>query len=122
MSEVQITLADLLVEVARKHGFHWKMLGADSRSAAIINARHEFFFRALGETQKSAGAIGNYCNTVHGTVLYGATKHAVVNNLPLARGSKAYLKELIRFRPDYNPTQKGKENEPTKDQCADATL
>ena len=116
-----ILLRDVLGEVAQKHGLSIWEIKAKSRSGAVTRARHEFFFRALKETSHSCKTIGYYCQSDHGSVLYGAARHAVMNNVPIPRGSTAQLHKVIHFRPDYqfNPTQKGKQkDEQTKDQCA----
>ena len=110
-----VLLRDILAEVAKKHGLTVWDLRTKSRTARLVTARAEFYFRALSETDKSCNTIGYYCQSNHYGVLYGSAKHAVVHDLPLPRGYQARLKKVIHLRPDYefnpNPTQKGKQED-----------
>src|SRR6185437_6425657 len=100
-TKTHVMLADIMMEVAKKHALAVWDLRAKSRSPSVLKARHEFYYRALKETEKSCPTIGHYTNADHGAVLYGAAKHAVVNNLPMPRGGVACLQRVIHMRPDY---------------------
>ena len=79
-------LINILNEVAERNGLSLVNMFARSRTAQIVNARHEYFFMAMNETTASSIQIGKACGKDHSTVLYGAIKHAFKHQLPVPRG------------------------------------
>jgi hypothetical protein len=80
-------LRRILRQVAERHGIPPGMLMTSNKTADLVRARHEFYYRALAETNAPVAAIGR---TVGGsgmkTIYYGMTVHRETHNLPLPRG------------------------------------
>lgn len=90
-----MTLAEILVRVSAKHNLATHDLFAVTRSRAVSEARHEFFYTALAETPASSVEVGRMCGTMdHSSVLYGASRYAVRNDLPMPRGYRINWKKL----------------------------
>lgn len=71
-----ISLGRLMVEIAEKHGVTVAEICSDRRSAYIVAARHEYFYRARTETTKSFPQIALACGgRDHSTVIAGVRKH-----------------------------------------------
>lgn len=79
------TLRVIMIEVAQKHGLTPRDLVSTDRSAKLVLARHEYFYRALSETTKAAPQIAALVAREHSTALYGAARHALRNGLEIPR-------------------------------------
>jgi chromosomal replication initiation ATPase DnaA len=76
----------ILNQVAIFYGLRVIDLVAVCRMEAPTKARHHYFYRAMMETTLSSVTIAASIARDHGCVLYGATKHAAIHNLPMPRG------------------------------------
>ncbi len=82
-----ISLEEILCSTALKHHLRRVELLSRSRTNIVVDARSEFFFRALSETLFSSVEVGRKVKRDHTTVLYGAARYAVRNGLPVPRGA-----------------------------------
>lgn len=74
----------IIKAVALKHGVTVNDIKGPFRQKALVDARHEAFYRLRTETTLSYPSIGRYVGDKdHTTVLHGAIKHARANGLPL---------------------------------------
>lgn len=81
------SLAIIVEEVAAKHGLTVHDLRCVCRAIKLVNARHEFFYRAATETTVAYAAIGRFLNDRdHTTVIHGIRRHCKRNGLSLPRG------------------------------------
>lgn len=69
------TMADIVTEVARKHGLSVEQLRANRRDSMTIHAKHEAFYRCRRETGHSMPVIGRFFGNDHTTVLHGVRRH-----------------------------------------------
>ena len=81
------SLSHICHEVASRHDDVSEAdIRGKSRYPEIVEARLEFYYRALTETEKTAVQIGRWCGgRNHTTVLDCADAHAQRNGLPYAR-------------------------------------
>jgi hypothetical protein len=79
-------LYGILTAVAISHGLSLTDILAFTRTRAITDARHEFFYRAMSETSKSSVSVGHICARDHAAVLYGSSKWALDHGRPIPRG------------------------------------
>lgn len=79
--------AEIVREVAIKHGVRVAHMKGESRTAHLVRARQEAFYRLYGEcAHLSMPAIGRFMGgRDHTTVLHGIKEHARRNNLPLIK-------------------------------------
>lgn len=69
--------------VSRKSGHSPEAIKGPRRSAGLVAARHEVFYRAIRDTKLSSVRIGQLVGgRNHATVLHGASSYALRNNLP----------------------------------------
>jgi len=68
------TLASILREVSERHGVSVELLRGHRRHKNIVNARFEYYFRAVTETSKSLPTIARACNKDHSSVIHGVQK------------------------------------------------
>jgi hypothetical protein len=89
-------LRDLLAKVALKRGLLINDVLPKSRLAEICETMGEFYFTALRDTVASTVLLGNVTARDHTTVLYGAARYAVKNDLEMPRRAKSrrYAKYL----------------------------
>lgn len=70
------TLQWILHETAAKHGMTVPEIISARRDPELVNARHEYMWRAKRETSKSLPQIGRACGgRDHSTVLHGLRKY-----------------------------------------------
>ena len=82
----ETTLTDILREVAIAHGVSESDMRSHRRLRGIVDARFEYFYRAVQETARSFPEIGRMIKKDHSSVYNGCRKYAAANNLPLPRG------------------------------------
>jgi chromosomal replication initiation ATPase DnaA len=79
-------LQEILAQCAIKHG---GMLIDDllppSRSQLIIDALHEYYYRAITETTASLQLVAKLVARDHTSLLYGVARHATHHHLPMPR-------------------------------------
>jgi hypothetical protein len=90
-------LSVIMDEVAEKHGVTRRELISPSRKVKLVQARQEYFYRALAETNKSGVQISFHCGERdHTAGLWGAIAHCHRHNLPHPRG--ADVEKLVAKR------------------------
>lgn len=95
---IKVKLAEMLEEIADKHGVTVMDLESDSRNIELVQARHEYFYEALTRTAHGCKAIGRVCgDRDHSTVLYGAARYAHQHKLPPPRGKQMTESQKRRF-------------------------
>lgn len=102
---VGLPLSDILESVARKHGLSVLDVKAYCRTHRAINARLEFCYRAMTETDASTPAIGHFLNKRdHTTIISGAASHACKHGLPYPRGAdySNFIEKRRRSHAKYN--------------------
>jgi hypothetical protein len=94
----RITGRQILREVAAKHELELIALSSRGHQRPLVNARKEFCYRALSETQLSIPQIARFINRDHTVVIYSATYYAYANNLPFPRGASWSINKLKRLK------------------------
>lgn len=84
--ELEPTLRVIMTEVAAQYNLSRSDVLPSSRRGNVMEAMHEFFYRALTETLASSVLIGDISARDHTTVLYGSARWAVKHDLPIPRG------------------------------------
>jgi chromosomal replication initiator protein len=75
-STEQLTVAEIIKEVALKYGLTYAQLVSHRRHARLIPARHEAYFRAYKETSASLPQIGlAFGGRDHTTIMHGIRRH-----------------------------------------------
>ena len=69
------TIANILSEVALRHGVTVAQLKSDCRARDVIVARQEAMWRCHGEKRWSLKQIGRALNRDHSTILHGVRAH-----------------------------------------------
>lgn len=96
----------IIEDVCRKHGCTLGELYGGQRSAWLVRARHEAFFRLSKETTLSLPQIGHLMGSKdHTTVLHGARRHA-----ELLRREERYAAELSVARRAIAVKPRSREN------------
>jgi hypothetical protein len=94
----RITGRQILREVAAKHELELIALSSRGQQRPLVNARKEFCYRAMNETQLSIPQIARFINRDHTVVIYSATYYAYANNLPFPRGASWSINKLKRLK------------------------
>lgn len=71
----QISMKEIVAQVAMKHGVTRRDIHSHRRSVPLIKARHEAMWRARQETKFSLPAIGRFFDRDHTTVFHAVRKH-----------------------------------------------
>lgn len=80
-------LTRIMHEVARKHGLTVMAIRSDSHGKKIVQARHEYFYRAVTETTASYPAIARFCGGKdHTTAMHGVRRYCWRHGLTPPRG------------------------------------
>jgi hypothetical protein len=96
-NSVPLPIHAIFSEVCAKHGFTAELMRGERRNSTLFLARGEFYFRAAAETAASFPIIGRVINRDHTTVIYGAARYAINQNLPAPRGVKIAKRAADRF-------------------------
>lgn len=87
-----ITLREIMIEVSIKHQLTIEQIRSPSRLPKLVMARREFCYRALKETGRTPGEIGNFVRRDLHTVNWAAARYCRDNDLPPPRGKELYAK------------------------------
>jgi hypothetical protein len=71
----KVTMADVLAEVAKKHGLEPLRLKARVRRKELTEARFEAFYRMRNELKMSYPQIGMFFGMDHTSILHGVRMH-----------------------------------------------
>jgi chromosomal replication initiation ATPase DnaA len=72
---VTLALDEIIRQVCDKHGTTRKQIIGPRRTAVIVRARQEVYYRTSRETMMSLLAIGRLLNRDHTTILHGICEH-----------------------------------------------
>lgn len=93
-------LEQIVLEVCAKHGIPIHGMKARTRTADVVAARLEFYYRAAAETECSYPEIGRFIKRDHSTVYNGIAQHCTRMGVPHPRGQNPvhYIAQKARRR------------------------